>query len=86
MPLPPLIDLLGPLCQVVLMTATVQILEDNPLTDFVELPESCSGLSYCNILCGVIRGAMEQVCGPLAEFVAGHWPCPWLGYSLMYLC
>eukprot|EP00884_Botryococcus_braunii_P014651 jgi/Botrbrau1/23187/Bobra.0041s0035.2 len=38
------------------------ILEDNPLTDFVELPESCSKLIYCNLLCGVIRGALEMVC------------------------
>lgn len=39
----------------------VQILEDNPLSDFVELPEGCNKLIYCNILCGVIRGALEQV-------------------------
>ena len=38
-----------------------QILEDNPLTDFVELPEGYSGLIYCNVLCGVIRGALEMV-------------------------
>lgn len=38
-----------------------QILEDNPLTDFVELPEGCQNLVYCNVLCGVIRGALEQV-------------------------
>ena len=38
-----------------------QVLDDNPLAEFVELPSSCSGLSYSNILCGVIRGAMEQV-------------------------
>ncbi len=37
-----------------------QILEDNPLTDFVELPEGCQNLVYCNVLCGVIRGALEQ--------------------------
>ena len=37
-----------------------QILEDNPLTDFVELPEGCQNLIYCNALCGVIRGALEQ--------------------------
>jgi hypothetical protein len=39
----------------------LKVLEDNPLTDFVELPESCSKLIYCNILCGVIRGALEMV-------------------------
>lgn len=37
------------------------ILDDNPLVDFVELPETCQGLWYCNVLCGVIRGALEQV-------------------------
>ncbi|XP_022981618.1 trafficking protein particle complex subunit 3-like [Cucurbita maxima] len=37
------------------------ILEDNPLVDFVELPDTCQGLHYCNILSGVIRGALEMV-------------------------
>ncbi|KAK6132921.1 hypothetical protein DH2020_033305 [Rehmannia glutinosa] len=37
------------------------ILEDNPLVDFVELPDNCQGLYYCNILSGVIRGALEMV-------------------------
>ncbi|KAL4422528.1 hypothetical protein ABPG75_008725 [Micractinium tetrahymenae] len=37
------------------------ILEDNPLTDFVELPEALSQLKYSNLLCGVIRGALEMV-------------------------
>ncbi|KAK6804724.1 hypothetical protein RDI58_002508 [Solanum bulbocastanum] len=37
------------------------ILEDNPLVDFVELPDSCQGLYYCNILSGVVRGALEMV-------------------------
>jgi hypothetical protein len=37
------------------------ILDDNPLVDFVELPETCQGLYYCNLLCGVIRGALEMV-------------------------
>jgi len=38
------------------------ILEDNnPLTEFVELPDSYNGLFYSNILCGVIRGALEMV-------------------------
>lgn len=39
------------------------ILDDNPLVDFVELPETCQGLYYCNVLCGVIRGALEMVSG-----------------------
>ncbi|XP_010539280.1 PREDICTED: trafficking protein particle complex subunit 3 isoform X2 [Tarenaya hassleriana] len=37
------------------------ILEDNPLVDFVELSDTCQGLYYCNILSGVIRGALEMV-------------------------
>ncbi|KAI7839104.1 hypothetical protein COHA_007109 [Chlorella ohadii] len=37
------------------------ILEDNPLADFVELPEQLAGLKYSNLLCGVIRGALEMV-------------------------
>lgn len=37
------------------------MLVDNPLADFVELPEECKDLKYCNILCGVIRGALEMV-------------------------
>jgi hypothetical protein len=40
---------------------STQILEDNPLTDFVELPEQLAGLKYSNLLCGVIRGALEMV-------------------------
>eukprot|EP00741_Cyanophora_paradoxa_P000212 tig00000402_g205.t1 len=37
------------------------IIDENPLNDFVELPESAAGLLYSNILCGVIRGALEQI-------------------------
>eukprot|EP01114_Cavostelium_apophysatum_P018445 TRINITY_DN5703_c0_g1_i2.p1 TRINITY_DN5703_c0_g1~~TRINITY_DN5703_c0_g1_i2.p1 ORF type:complete len:215 (-),score=28.10 TRINITY_DN5703_c0_g1_i2:166-786(-) len=39
------------------------ILEDNPLTEFVELPEnfSSSNFYYSNILCGVVRGALEML-------------------------
>lgn len=37
------------------------LMDDNPLVDFVELPDTCQGLSYCNILCGVLRGALEMV-------------------------
>jgi hypothetical protein len=37
------------------------VLEENPLVDFVELPENSTNLSYSNILCGVIRGALEMV-------------------------
>ena len=37
------------------------VLEDNPLVDFVELPDTCQGLHYCNILSGVMKGALEMV-------------------------
>ena len=37
------------------------ILDNNPLTEFVELPESHSNLNYSNILCGSIRGALEML-------------------------
>ncbi|KAG7199254.1 hypothetical protein KM043_018120 [Ampulex compressa] len=33
----------------------------NPLTEFVELPDHCLNLKYCNILTGVLRGACEMV-------------------------
>ncbi len=36
---------------------------ENPLNDFVELPERLKqeGLLYSNLLCGVIRGSLEMV-------------------------
>lgn len=37
------------------------ILENNPLVDFVELPDNHSTLIYSNLLCGVLRGALEMV-------------------------
>lgn len=37
------------------------ILDENSLASFVELPDTCQGLCYCNLLCGVIRGALEMV-------------------------
>lgn len=37
------------------------VLESNPLADFVELPERYRNLSYCQMLCGVVRGALETV-------------------------
>jgi len=36
-------------------------IEDNPLIDFVELPDKYKALQYSNILCGVLRGALEMV-------------------------
>jgi hypothetical protein len=37
------------------------MLVDNPFVDFVELPPDYQELSYCSILCGVIKGALEMV-------------------------
>lgn len=37
------------------------VFEENPLAEFTELPENCKSLWYSNILCGVIRGALEMV-------------------------
>lgn len=37
------------------------VLTDNPLADFVELPDEYRDLKYCNILTGVVRGALEMV-------------------------
>ena len=37
------------------------ILDSNPITEFVELPENHSKLNYGNILTGAIRGALKNV-------------------------
>eukprot|EP00126_Sphaerothecum_destruens_P007699 Sdes_comp19953_c0_seq2m12461 len=37
------------------------LLEDNPLVDYVELPENHASLLYSNMICGVVRGALEMV-------------------------
>ncbi|KAM3137670.1 hypothetical protein pb186bvf_010284 [Paramecium bursaria] len=34
---------------------------DNPLNDFVELPENLQGLNYSNIIAGAIRGALSTI-------------------------
>ena len=34
---------------------------ENPLNDFVELPDKFKGLWYSNMICGVIRGAFEAI-------------------------
>eukprot|EP01017_Pseudomicrothorax_dubius_P040417 TRINITY_DN631_c0_g1_i10.p1 TRINITY_DN631_c0_g1~~TRINITY_DN631_c0_g1_i10.p1 ORF type:complete len:193 (+),score=50.60 TRINITY_DN631_c0_g1_i10:67-645(+) len=36
-------------------------LKDNPLNDYVELPEALSGLNYSSIIAGAIRGALEML-------------------------
>lgn len=35
--------------------------DENPLAEFAELPEEYGNLWYSNVLCGVIRGALEMV-------------------------
>ncbi|KAI8905580.1 NO signaling/Golgi transport ligand-binding domain-containing protein [Gorgonomyces haynaldii] len=37
------------------------VFEDNPLAEFVELPQHLSGLWYSNIYCGIIRACLEMV-------------------------
>ena len=38
------------------------ILTENPLSEFVELPPNCANsLWYSNIICGVVKGALEMV-------------------------
>jgi len=44
------------------------LIENNPLIDFVELPEGHGRLNYSNILCGVLRGALEMVSSLLSVF------------------
>ncbi|EDO28947.1 predicted protein, partial [Nematostella vectensis] len=46
------------------------ILENNPLADFVELSQGHEGLLYSNILCGVLRGALEMVSKALVSLEA----------------
>lgn len=42
-------------------TACTLKLVENPLADFVELPPAYGDLRYSNLICGVIRGALEMV-------------------------
>eukprot|EP00762_Andalucia_godoyi_P005986 ANDGO_00035.mRNA.1 Trafficking protein particle complex subunit 3 len=37
------------------------VIDENPLCEFVEIPEHAHGLLYSNIICGVIRGALEAL-------------------------
>eukprot|EP01134_Creolimax_fragrantissima_P001960 CFRG1960T1 len=53
------------------------IFDNNPLCDFVELPADHPNLSYSNLLCGVIRGALEMVqmkveCKFVQDVLQGH--------------
>lgn len=50
------------------------LFDENPLTDFVELPEEAvmGGLSYIKLLEGVIRGSLEMVRHVLGSPVHRH--------------
>lgn len=37
------------------------VFEQNPLTEFVELPSDLTNLKYSAVMCGCIRGALEMV-------------------------
>lgn len=37
------------------------VFDNNPLTEFVELPADMMQLRYSGIICGCIRGALEMV-------------------------
>lgn len=37
------------------------LIDNNPLTEYVELPDSILNLRYSNIYAGVVRGALEMV-------------------------
>ncbi|XP_075252131.1 trafficking protein particle complex subunit 3-like [Convolutriloba macropyga] len=59
------------------MTECSLILKENPLADFVELPEKHQSLFYSNILCGVIKGALTAVhqdvqCWFVQDVLLGH--------------
>ena len=58
------------------------VFEENPLADFVELPDDGRAqdeLWYSNILCGVLRGALEMVSLFFLFFDGGWW------FGLMWL-
>lgn len=59
-------------------TTRTQVYE-NPLAEFVELPPQYQGLNYSNLLCGVIRGALEMVRAACCCLLGGWWWCVWFG-------
>ncbi|KAK1934735.1 putative Bet3 transport protein [Babesia divergens] len=53
------------------------VFHENPLDQFVELPDNLAGLNYSNIICGVIIGALEQLqikvqCEFVKDMLKGH--------------
>lgn len=63
--------------------------QQHPSVGRVQLPESLSALSYANILCGVVRGALEMVgvalLGRLGRTLM-CWPCAGAIQSVVPLC
>ncbi|KAJ7724467.1 NO signaling/Golgi transport ligand-binding domain-containing protein [Mycena maculata] len=53
----------GPTSQATAGSSFTLTLDENPLAEFVELPDEAleGGLWFSNVLCGVIRGALEMV-------------------------
>ena len=46
------------------------ILDSNPFAEYIELPDHLTNLRYCNILPGIIRGALEMVGGFFTYFTS----------------
>eukprot|EP01029_Cantina_marsupialis_P029326 TRINITY_DN780113_c0_g1_i1.p1 TRINITY_DN780113_c0_g1~~TRINITY_DN780113_c0_g1_i1.p1 ORF type:complete len:189 (-),score=45.45 TRINITY_DN780113_c0_g1_i1:75-641(-) len=42
-------------------TSCTIVVKDNPLDEFVELPKEYDDLWFSNLLCGVIKGALEMI-------------------------
>jgi len=57
------------------------LIENNPLIDFVELPEGHNRLNYSNILCGALRGALEMV-----GICCCHFVLNFTTYLSVFLC
>lgn len=58
------------------------LIENNPLTEFVELPDGHNQLNYSNILCGALRGALEMVGNPLLHILMLKFLSGWLQRQL----
>ena len=64
------------------------LLENNPLTEFVELPDGHHNLNYSCLLCGVLKGALEMVTalGLLLAFVTPPCYSSLFMFVFVYLC
>ena len=60
--------------------------DENPLAEFVELPDEAleGGLWFSNILCGVIRGALEMVSHSVFFGLFGFSGCGTSGSAFNY--